>query len=112
MTKDAMSALTYMTQCPAALGRKLGYTDLKDDLHGVWMQEMLTSADHMTLQAHRGSYKTTCLCIVLAVLMAIEPDKTMIFLRKTEDDVTEIIRQVVRIIEHKEYKRLTSWLYA
>lgn len=112
MTESGKVALEYMIQYPAALGRRLGYPDLRDELHGVWMHDMLTGVEDMTLQAHRGSYKTTCLCIVLAILLGVEPDKTMMFLRKTDDDVSEVIKQVCRIVEHEEFKRLTSWLYA
>ncbi|MBQ2990905.1 MAG: hypothetical protein IJD60_06410 [Clostridia bacterium] len=112
MTEQGRIALEYMTQHPASLGRSLGYRDLRDDLHGVWMREMLEASEDMTLQAHRGSYKTTCLCIVLAVLMAVEPDKNIMFLRKTDDDVLEVVRQVSRILQHPEYQRLTAWLYA
>lgn len=112
MTEQGRIALEYMTQHPAALGRSLGYRDLRDDLHGVWMRKMLEASEDMTLQAHRGSYKTTCLCIVLAVLLAVEPDKTIMFLRKTDDDVLEVVRQISRILQHPEYQRLTAWLYA
>ena len=112
MTEQGRIALEYMTQHPAVLGRSLGYLDLRDDLHGIWMRKMLEASEDMTLQAHRGSYKTTCLCIVLAILLAVEPDKTIMFLRKTDDDVIEVVRQVSRILQHPEFQRLTAWLYA
>ena len=112
MTEQGRIALDYMVNYPAAMGRRLGYTDLRDDLHGMWMHRMLTATEDMTLQAHRGSYKTTCLCIVLAVLLATEPDKTMMFLRKTDDDVVEVVKQVARIIDHPLFQQLTSWIYA
>lgn len=112
MTEQGRTALAYMLRYPAALGRRLGYGDLRDDLHGVWMRAMLTGEGDMTLQAHRGSYKTTCLCIVLAVMMAAQPEKTIIFLRKTDNDVAEVVRQVTRILTHPAFCRLTAWLYA
>jgi len=83
---------------PAALGRALGYVDFRDDLHGVWMKHMLTATDDMTLQAHRGSYKTTCLCEVIALLMIRYPGKNIIFLRKTDNDVAEVVKAVNRIL--------------
>ena len=89
---------------PAALGRALGYVDFRDDLHGVWMKHMLTATDDMTLQAHRGSYKTTCLCEVIALLMLRHPDKNIIFLRKTDNDVAEVVKAVNRIL-HEEITR-------
>lgn len=82
---------------PLRLGRELGYKDLTE-LHARWMHDMLTSAEDMTLQAHRGSYKTTCLCIVIALMMIKHRDKNIIFLRKTDTDVHEVIRSVERIL--------------
>lgn len=91
----------YLMGHPAELGRRLGYPDLRDDLHGAWMRDMLRyPAEDMTLQAHRGSYKTTCLCIVIALLMVRYRDATIMFLRKTDADVTEVVRQVLRILQH------------
>lgn len=51
-----------------------------------------------TLQAHRGSYKTTCVSIALAILMIIFPNKKIMFMRKTDADVKEIIQQVKKIL--------------
>ena len=111
MTEQGKLALEYMMLCPAALGRQLGYTDLRDELHGKWMRQMLACEGDMTLQAHRGSYKTTCLCIVLAILLVTQPDKTIMFLRKTDADVTEVLRQVARIIAHPAFERLSACMY-
>lgn len=108
---DRQLAVRYMLEHPAALGRRLGYERLRDDLHGQWMRRMLLTSGDMTLQAHRGSYKTTCLCIVLAVLLVTQPDRTLMFLRKTDADVAEVIRQVVRIVQHEAFMRLTAAVY-
>ena len=84
---------------PAALGHALGYKDLRPELHGAWIREMLTAETDMTLQAHRGSYKTTCLCIVIALLMLKERGKNIIFMRKTDSDVAEVVNNVQRLLE-------------
>lgn len=83
---------------PLNLGRALGYSDLTP-MHGEWMRKMLTGTEDMTLQAHRGSYKTTCLCIVIAEVMMLQPKKNIIFLRKTDTDVHEVVKNVKRILE-------------
>jgi len=88
----------YLIQHPAVLGRALGYTDFRDDLHGVWIKKMLSAKDDITLQAHRGSFKTTCLCMVIALLMIWHGKENIIFLRKTDSDVAEVIKQVDRIL--------------
>ena len=94
----AQDKARYFITHPAALGRALGYTDFRDDLHGGWIKRMVTSEDDMTLQAHRGSYKTTCLCVAIALLMLWHPDQNIIFLRKTDSDVAEVIKTVNRIL--------------
>ena len=88
-----------LIQHPDALGRALGYKDLTA-LHGRWMRSMIANDSDMTLQSHRGSYKTTCLCEVIALLMVKHRDKNIIFLRKTDSDVAEVISNVARILQH------------
>lgn len=94
----AQEKARYFITHPAALGRALGYKDFQDDLHGGWIRRMVTNDDDMTLQAHRGSYKTTCLCVAISLLMLWHPDQNIIFLRKTDSDVAEVIKTVNRIL--------------
>lgn len=112
MTENGKAAISYMTRFPAALARDLGYRDMRDDLHGLWMRRMIAESGDMTLQAHRGSYKTTCLGVVIAILLATEPEKNILFMRKTDPDVIEVLKQVQRNVEHPQFRRLTSWIYA
>lgn len=84
---------------PAALGWALGYKDFKPNLHGEWIRWIVTGQKDGTLQAHRGSYKTTCLCVGIALLMMKERGKNMIFLRKTDNDVAEVVQNVDRILQ-------------
>lgn len=88
----------WFIQHPAALGRALGYADLTDDIHGLWLREIAYGRGDITLQAHRGSYKTSCLTLAIALMMLKERDKNIIFLRKTDDDITEVIKAVRRIL--------------
>ena len=85
---------------PAEYGRRLGYDRLRDDLHGEWIRKFVYGHDDMTLQAHRGSYKTTCLVIAIAKLMIEQRHKNIIFLRKTDDDVTEVLQAVQAALLH------------
>ena len=110
MTKR-QEALHYLLEYPALVGRKVGFDRLRDDLHGEWLKMMLLCDDDMTLQAHRGSYKTTCLSIALAVILVVWPDKTVMFLRKTDADVVEVIRQVSMIFAHDAFRDLTRAIY-
>ena len=110
MTKDQEQVYLFLTQHPAAFGRMLGYPDLRDELHGEWMRKMILCTEDMTLQSHRGSYKTTCLGIVLAVLMMLCGHINIIFLRKTDTDITEVIKQVHRILCHEVTQELYTVL--
>lgn len=92
------TAYNFLARHPADFGQMLGYKDLLPELHGSWMRQMLLGSGDMTLQAHRGSYKTTCLAIVLAEMLMLCGGKNVIFLRKTDSDVTEVIKQVQQIL--------------
>lgn len=95
---------------PATIGHWLGFDDLTD-LHNSWMQMMMFSPQDETLLAHRGSYKTTCLSIVLALLMLIKPNILIIFFRKTDTDVKEVIKQVAKILKSDVFIFLCQKLY-
>ena len=90
-------AVKFLKTKPYKLGHMLGFTKLTI-MHNAWMIKMLTSKKDETLQGHRGSYKTTCLSIVLALIMILLPNKRILFMRKTDDDVKEIIKQVRKIL--------------
>lgn len=88
----------WLLQHPAALGRALGYKDFTDELHGQWLHDLIYGRNDYTLQAHRGSFKTTCLTLAIALLMLKEREKNLIFLRKTDADIAEVIKGVHRIV--------------
>lgn len=98
MTRDGEVAYRFLIEKPAQYGHMLGYPDLRDDLHGRWIRQMVLGHDDMTLQAHRGSYKTTCACIGLAINIMLRGDINSIFLRKTDTDIKEVITNVDRIL--------------
>lgn len=103
-------AVTFLKTKPYKLGHLLGFKKLTL-LHNTWMVKMLTSKKDETLQAHRGSYKTTCVSIVLALLMILLPNKRILFMRKTDDDVKEIIKQVRNILIDPHMQVFISAIY-
>ena len=103
-------AVKFLVKHPEQFGRLVGFTKLTD-LHGEWMRKMLTGKGDMTLQGHRGSYKTTCLSIVLAILIVVYPNKRLLFARKTDDDVKEIINQVRKILQNPRTVYLVAQIY-
>jgi hypothetical protein len=76
----------------------LGYPDLRDNLHGEWIRKMVLGHGDMTLQAHRGSFKTTCDCIGLAIDIMLCGHMNSIFFRKTDNDIQEVVNNVTRIL--------------
>ena len=106
-----LSVLRWMREHPAQIGRWCGFDRLRDDLHDGWMRDMIDGKEDMTLLAHRGSYKTTCLSVSLAIKLATDPMKNYIFMRKSEDDVKEIIGQVRKIILSEPFRYLTAKAY-
>lgn len=97
-------AIEFLLKTPYKFGQLLGFTKLTE-LHNKWMINMLNADKDKTLQAHRGSYKTTCVSIVLALLIILRPNKRILFIRKTDGDVKEICRQVEKILKdpHTQY---------
>lgn len=108
MNRDALNLLV---QHPAQVARWCGSTLLTDELHGRWMRQMLLGRQDMTLLAHRGSYKTTCLAAAMAISLCVYPMRNMLFMRKTDGDVTEIIRQVKLLLQSDAMLFLTQKLW-
>lgn len=107
---DRTKAVNFLVTQPYKLGRMLGFTKLTE-LHNKWMVKMIRSKKDETLQAHRGSYKTTCVSIVLAVLMVLLPNKRILFMRKTDNDVKEIIKQVQNILMDPHFQVFVMAIY-
>ncbi|MDO4483590.1 MAG: hypothetical protein Q4C54_03895 [Clostridia bacterium] len=109
MTAD--EALTLLLADPARVANLCGYSKLTSSLHGRWMKDMLLGQKDMTLMAHRGSYKTTCLAMVMATLLVTRPGCSLMFLRKTDEDAAEIIKQVKMILQTEAMRTLTAAIY-
>lgn len=108
---DRDAAIHLLMDSPAQVGRWCGFTRLTDSLHGEWMRQMLRLEQDMTILAHRGSYKTTCLTLVLTTLLCLRPSLSILFLRKTERDVAEILRQIDGLLHTEGMMHLTSCIY-
>lgn len=108
MQSDALRLL--LTE-PAQVARLCGLTRLTDGLHGGWMREMLLGEGDMTLLAHRGSYKTTCLSFAMAAMLLAHPQENILFMRKTEEDVIEVLRQVKMLLRTDALRHLSRMIY-
>lgn len=99
-----------ISEYPYKIGHLVGFNDLTE-LHNEWMLEFLYGDTDTTLQAHRGSYKTTCLAICLALMIIIKPNDCILFMRKTENDITEIIQSVSKILKSNVLMEIIRILY-
>lgn len=82
----------------------LGFTKLSS-LHNKWIVDMVRGKDDKTLQSSRGTYKTTCVSVALALIIILLPNKRTMFMRKTDGDVKEVLKQVQKILNdpHTQY---------
>lgn len=95
---------------PVLIGRYLGFTKLTN-LHNEWIKDMISRGEDTTLQAHRGSYKTTCVSIALAIICVVYPNDKTLFMRKTNADVIEVIAQVRKILQSDFMRQLSKVLW-
>lgn len=95
---------------PTAFVDRLGFP-LLTDLHRDWCREMVFGRDDHTLQAHRGSYKTTTVSIALWELLLLRPNAQMAFFRKTDTDVKEILEQVKKMLRTDVTQYLAEGLW-
>ena len=95
---------------PVELAHLLGFEDMTE-LHNEWLKKMIFSTDDITILGHRGSFKTSVLSVAIALLMIIRPNQNIIFLRKTDDDVIEVIKQVQNILQTPLFQYICTELY-
>ena len=106
------AALSLLMRHPARAARLCGLDRLTDELHGAWLEEMICGREDFTLLAHRGSYKTSCLAFAMAAMLLVYPRRNIIFMRKTDEDVVEVIRQVKKLLQSDAMQRLVEMIYS
>ena len=107
-TRAELIDLVY--DCPAEIAVKLGYDKLTK-LHNDWIREMVFGTEDETIQAHRGSFKTTCLHISFAFILVLFPGERVIFMRKTDDDVAEVMTATANVLSSGWFRALVRMLY-
>ena len=95
---------------PYKIGHFVGFKDLTG-LHNDWLRSFLYDSENQTLLAHRGSYKTTCLSIFFALHLIEKPRENVIFFRKTDTDVAEVISQTSKILKTAALQKAVNLLY-
>ena len=103
-------AVDFLLYRPVDFAHLLGFDKLTD-LHNDWIINMVRGTDDDTLRAHRGSYKTTCVSFALSIIIILLPNCRTTFLRKTDADVKEVIRQVQNILKDPHTVYLVQCIY-
>jgi predicted phage terminase large subunit-like protein len=102
--------LVMIKEHPESFLRLMGF-GRRCDIYGVWMREMMFGRDDYTLQAFRGSGKTTCLSAALALKIILYPNRKMAFFRKTDTDVKEVIAQVQKMLVAPETQAICMQIW-
>lgn len=96
---------------PYVIAQDVGFKDVRLFPHNEWMREIITGKSDYTLLAHRGSYKSSVLSVCIALIMVVMPDINIIFLRKADNDVAEMIRMVKKALESEALQSISKILY-
>ena len=111
MEKNSKEIIALIKQNPSKVANAIGFKDVKPFPHNEWMNEIIFGQEDFTLMSHRGSYKSSCLSVCIALIMVMMPWLNIIFLRKTDSDVNEMIRMVKKALESKFIDLLCQTLY-
>ena len=110
MNSEKQAVLDLLWNEPYKIGHWVGFKDLTT-LHNEWLRSFLYADEDQTLLAHRGSYTTTDLSLFLAIHTVIKPNENVMFFRKTDDDVTEVITQSQKILRSGAMSHIVQVLY-
>ena len=108
---DIQTVVQDIKKHPYRIAHAVGFTDVREYPHNDWMREIVNGKGDYTLLAHRGSYKSSCLSVCIALIMVLFPDRNIIFLRKADNDVSEMVRMVRKALESEILQRITFVLY-
>ena len=91
---------------PHLLGHYLGYDELTE-LHSFWIKHLWTTPVHASLQAHRGSFKTTSVLIVgFLWWILFHWDDRICFVRKDFTSSSEVLKVVSRQLQSTKFRNL------
>lgn len=106
-TSDVVSKLK---KHPEKFAILMGFRPL-NEIQAGWLKDMVFGQGDRTLQAFRGSSKTTCVSLALALNTILRPNETTLFIRKTDADVAEVLRQVERMLNEEATKAISAMIW-
>jgi len=107
---EKRQAVDFLLNHPAKFGHLMGF-DRLTNIHNDWIIDMIKGKGDKTLQAHRGSFKTTCVSIALALIVVLLPNRRTLFMRKTDNDIKEVISQVKKILQSQQMRYFVQCIY-
>lgn len=111
MMNDVEYTIDIIKNHPYVIAQDVGFKDVRRYPHNEWMHEIMTGTTDYTLLAHRGSFKSSVLSVCIALFMIVKPDSNIIFLRKADNDVSEMIRMVKKALESETLQHIARVLY-
>lgn len=97
---------------PYLIAKSVGMKDVKKYPHNEWMHQIISGRTDYTLMAHRGSYKSSCLSVCIALIMVCYPDDNIIFLRKTDSDIAEMVQMVKKALESDIIQEIAAGMHS
>lgn len=95
---------------PIEIAEAIGFGKFHS-IHNNWAKQFVFGTKDYTLQAHRGSYKSTVNSVANAIFMILYPKQNTILLRKTDNDVKESVRQTKNVLESPIMRGIVKILY-
>lgn len=111
MERVNQEILNKIKENPSKVANAVGFKDVRPYPHNEWMHEIIFGQEDYTLMSHRGSYKSSCLSVCIALIMVMMPWLNIIFLRKADNDVTEMIKMVKKALQSRFIQSLCISLY-
>lgn len=111
MTSEEKEIVKKIKALPYKIANAVGFEDVVPYPHNEWMQNIVFGKEDYTLMAHRGSYKSSCLSVCIALIMLIRPSINILFFRKTDTDVMEMITMVEKAINSRVFQNLSNIIY-
>lgn len=111
MNEERFEILKKIKNEPYKIAQAVGFSDVKEYPHNEWMKSVISGTGDYTLLSHRGSYKSSCLSVDIALMMVLYIDENIIFLRKADNDVAEMIKMVRKALESDVLQSLSIVLH-
>ena len=102
---DHVAALDDWLENPHEFGHLLGYTKLTP-VHSEWIKIFLRNKDFDVLQAHRGSFKTTCGIVAMVLLFFCFPNMRLLIMRKKTELASAVLKTIQKHFEDNEIIKL------